>query len=191
MKKCSELGRTMIEVIGVLAILTAVSVGINKFINNMHDKYKISRITQQITDLRKNISNRYVANGDYSVINIQDMIDSNVIPSDMVDDGKVIHAYNAEVTFSGARDTYQVTFPELPHHVCVELAVMNWNFGGSSDLYRLKVNDTEFNWPIMAAGGKELPVSISDAETACILPPKEDEGGVTEYNNNTITWTFR
>lgn len=191
MKKCSELGRTMIEVIGVLAILTAVSVGINKFINNMHDKYKISRITQQITDLRKNIRNRYVANGDYSVIKTQDMIDSNVIPSDMVDNGKVIHAYNAEVTFSGAKDTYQITFSKLPHHVCVELAVMNWNFGGSSDLYRLKINENEFNWPIMAAGGKELPVSISDAEVACVLPPKEDENGVTEYNNNTITWTFR
>lgn len=191
MKRCSEQGRTMIEVIGVLAILTAVSVGINKFINNMHDKYKISRITQQITDLRKNISNRYVANGDYSIINAQEIIDSKVAPPDMVDNGKIIHAYNAVVTFSGARDTYQVTFPELPHHVCVELAVMNWNFGGSSDLYRLKVNDTEFNWPILANGGKELPVSISDAEVACVLPPKKDEGGVTEYNKNTITWTFR
>ena len=72
MKKCSEQGRTMIEVIGVLAILTAVSVAINKFINNMHDKFKISRITQQSTDLRKNISNRYVANGDYTVIKAQD-----------------------------------------------------------------------------------------------------------------------
>ncbi len=190
MKKCSEQGRTMIEVIGVLAILTAVSVAINKFINNMHDKFKISRITQQITDLRKNISNRYVANGDYTVIKAQDMIEGKVIPSDMVDNGKVIHAYNAEVSFNGARDTYQVTFPKLPHHVCVELAVMNWNFGGSSDLYRLKINETEFNWPILANGGKELPVSISDAEVACVLPPKEDES-YTEYNDNTITWTFR
>lgn len=191
MNKCSEFGRTMIEVIGVLAILTAVSVGINKFINNMHDKYKISRISQQIIDLRKNISNRYVANGDYSVISVQEIIKSNVAPSDMIDNGKIIHAYNAEVTFSGAHDTYQITFPKLPHTVCLELAVMNWNFGGSSDLFRLKINDTEFNWPIMANGGKELPVSLSDASAACIIPPDKDEGGVAEYNNNSITWTFR
>ena len=191
MKNCSQLGRTMIEVIGVLAILTAVSVAINKFINNMHDKFRISRITQQITDLRKNISNRYVANGDYSVIKVQEMIDSKVIPSDMVDNGKVIHAYNSEVTFDGSKDTYQVTFTQLPHHVCVELAVMNWNFGGSSELYRLKVNETEFNWPMLANGGKELSVTLADAEVACILPPKDDENDIIEYNDNTITWTFR
>lgn len=191
MKSCSELGRSMIEIIGVLAIISTVTMGITKFINSMHDKYKISRITQQITDLRKNISNRYVANGDYSIINTQEMIDSKVVPPDMVDGGKVIHAYNAEVTFNGAKDTYQVTFPKLPHHVCVELALMNWEFSGNSDLYRVKINDTEFNWPIVANGGKELPISITDAEETCILPPDEDEGGVAEYNDNTITWTFR
>lgn len=191
MKNYSECGRSMIEVIGLLAILATVTTGINKFITSMHDKYKISRITQQITDLRKNISNRYVANGDYSIIKTQDMIDSDVIPPDMVDGSKVIHAYNAEVTFNGAKDTYQITFPQLPHHVCVELALMNWEFSGNSDLYKIKINETEFNWPIIANGGKELPVTITDAEAACILSPDDKNGGVTEYNKNTITWTFR
>ena len=181
MKKCSELGRSMIEIIGVLAIISTVTMGIMNFVNSMHDKYKISRITQQITDLRKNISNRYVANGDYSVIKAQDMIDSNVIPPDMIDGKKIIHAYNAEVQFNGNKDTYEVTFPELPTHVCLELALMNWEFSGSSDLYRLKINNTEFNWPIIANGGKELPVTLVDAQAAC---------SAGEYKNS-ITWTFR
>lgn len=181
MKKCSEFGRTMIEVIGVLAILTAVSAAINKFINSMHDKYKISRITQQITDLRKNVSNRYVANGDYSVIKLQDIVNGNVAPSDMIDNGKVIHAYNSEVSFSGNKDTYQITFPNLPKHVCMELAIMNWTFGGNSELYKLKINNVDFNWPLLANGGKELPVTITDASAAC---------SAEEYKNS-ITWTFR
>lgn len=52
MIKSSQAGRSMIEVIGVLAILSAVTMAITKMVNSVHDRYLISRITQQINDLR-------------------------------------------------------------------------------------------------------------------------------------------
>ena len=50
MIKSSQAGRSMIEVIGVLAILSAVTMAITKMVNSVHDRYLISRITQQIID---------------------------------------------------------------------------------------------------------------------------------------------
>ena len=57
MTRNNEFGRSMIEILGVLAIIGMVTMSISKLIGSMHDRYKVSRVTQQITDLRKNISN--------------------------------------------------------------------------------------------------------------------------------------
>ena len=105
---------------------------------------------------------------------------------------KLIHAYDWDVLLSGTKDTYQITFEHLPHQACVELALMNWQFGGNSDLYSIKINQTEFNWPLNAAGGKVLPVEITDATTACIPPPpKDNPAAAVDQEDNDITWTFR
>ena len=178
MKQISECGRSMIEVIGVLAIIGVISVALAKTIMSVYDKYKISRVTQQITELKKNISNRYVANGDYSIIDISEMLTENIVPADMKNSGTVEHSFGGAVTIFGDTDTYSVTFPRLTQQACVELALMNWVFSGDSDLFRLKINDTEFNWPIVNSAGAQLPVTASDAMTAC-------------SDNATITWTFR
>ena len=94
MIKSSQAGRSMIEVIGVLAILSAVTMAITKMVNSVHDRYLISKITQQINDLRKGISNRYVASGTYENISAEEVIASNAGPSDMFDkeNKKLIHA---------------------------------------------------------------------------------------------------
>lgn len=182
MNRNNEYGRSMIEILGVLAIIGMVTMSLGKLISSMHDRYKISRITQQITDLKKSLSNRYAAYGDYSVIKVADIISGRIVSGDMIEGGKVMHAYGSAVEFAGDKDTYQVTFKELPQRVCLELALMNWQFHGDSDLFRIKINDTTFNWPIMAGeGSKEMPVSISDATAAC---NKDDD-------KNIITWTFR
>lgn len=194
MIKSSQAGRSMIEVIGVLAILSAVTMAITKMVNSVHDRYLISRITQQISDLRKGISNRYVASGTYENISAEEVIASNAGPSDMFDkeNKRLIHAYDWDVLLSGTKDTYQITFEHLPHLACVELALMNWQFGGNSDLYSIKINQTEFNWPLNAAGGKVLPVEITDATTACIPPPpKDNPAAAVDQEDNDITWTFR
>ncbi len=60
MTRNNEFGRSMIEILGVLAIIGMVTMSISKLIGSMHDRYKVSQVTQQITDLRKNISNRYM-----------------------------------------------------------------------------------------------------------------------------------
>lgn len=192
MNRISENGRTMIEVIGVLAIITAVTIALTKMVNKMHDRFKISQITQEITDLRKNVSNRYVANGDYTGITDADIISGKVAPSEMVDGDKLVHAYNGDVEIIGDHDSYKITFSSIPHSACVELALMNWNFNGSTDLFEIKINETEFKWPLLAGTGPKLPVEITDATTACSPPPpKDDSTPVRDLNDNEITWTFR
>jgi len=171
----------MIEILGVLAVIGMVTLSISKLVSSIYDKYKTSRISQQIVDLKKAVSNRYVANGDYTVINVADIISDRIAPHDMIDGAKVMHAYNGEVTFSGTKDTYLIKFDKLPDRICLELALMNWQFHGDSDLYRIKINDTEFNWPVLAGeGSKEMPVALTDASAAC-----------AKGDANEITWTFR
>lgn len=192
MIKNSQAGRTMIEVIGVLAIISTVTISIAKVVNSAHNRYLISRVTQQIGDLRRGISNRYVASGTYENITAEEVIASNAGPSDMFDkkNKKLLHAYNGDVVLAGTKDTYLITFKHLPGQACIELALMNWQFGGNSDLYSIKINQTEFNWPLIAGEGKVLPIGINDATAACIPTPSKDNPSASADNND-ITWTFR
>ena len=182
MHKETQIGRSMIETIGVLAIIMAVSMAIAKLIGSMQDKFKMSRISQQIIDLKKGIGNRYVASGTYENITIAEIVDSNAAPLDMIDrSSKVLtHAYAGDVTVSGDAENYHITFNKLPYLVCTELATINWNFQGNTDLFLVKINNSIYSWPLMAqANHKKLPVSIADALTDC---------QATTYN--TITWSF-
>ena len=44
MTRNNEFGRSMIEILGVLAIAGMVTMSISKLIGSMHDRYKISRV---------------------------------------------------------------------------------------------------------------------------------------------------
>lgn len=49
----AEAGYTLIESIGFIAVISMLAISIISLINNMLDKYRMSRVTQQIVELQK------------------------------------------------------------------------------------------------------------------------------------------
>ncbi len=177
----NEKGHTMLEIISILGFLAAFSVGIIHVVSSMYDKYKVGRITSQIEEIRKTISNRYLAKGTFVGLTASRLITDGAVPNDMVSGTDSIrHAFNGDVALRGYFNRYTVTFKKLPLQACIELAMMSWTVGDSSDLINLKVNSTNYRWPSApGAASKLLPVQLYDAAESCT------------GDDNTIMWNFQ
>lgn len=55
----SQSGYTLIEAIMFIGVIAMLAIAVINLINSMLDKYRISRVTQQIVDLQKNIDFRF------------------------------------------------------------------------------------------------------------------------------------
>lgn len=177
----NERGHTMLEIISILGVLAALSAGIIGVVSSMYDKYKVGRVSQQIEELRKTISNRYLAKGTFVGLTPSRLITDGAVPNDMVSGtDNLRHAFNGDVELKGYFNRYTITFKHLPLEACIELAMISWTIGDSSDLINLKINSNNYRWPSApGAGSNLLPVQLYDAGASC------------NGDENTIMWNFQ
>lgn len=178
--KNNEKGATMVETIMVLGVLGAMAVGAAVVANSMYDKYRMSRVSQQLVDLKKVVAARYVADGNYSDLKASGMISEKLPPNDMINGTSALHhAYKGVVAIKGNTATYEITFNSLPLRACLEMGIMDWMVDNTSDLVSMKINAVTFKWPWLSSSNT-LPAQVPDVEKAC----KDD-------NANNITWVFQ
>ena len=173
-------GATMVEMIMVLGIIGALGISIATLVNSMYDRYRVSRVGGQIEELKKLINNRYIADGRYTNVSVETVIDEEIAPKDMVNGNRLFHSYNGEVTVKGSNDSYEITFSDLPQKVCVELGILDWTVDNSSDLVSLDINGKIFKWPWVAGAGNKLPAQMGDVSAAC-----------KSGDENIIKWNFQ
>lgn len=180
MIKENEQGYTMMEVISVLAIIGVLAASAAKLVGNMFDRYKASRVADQIVEMQKVINRRYVAEGNYSNLSAETLIEEKLLSGDMRSDDKIVHAYG-DVEVIGGAVSFQVVYKTLPYNVCVTLANLNWIVQDSSDLVSLDINGSKYEWPAAAENvQRQLPMDINRAMAVC-----------SRDKDNTITWEFQ
>lgn len=179
-KQNSQSGYTLVESIMFIGVMIMLSISIIMLINNMLDKYRISRITQQIVDLQKNIDFRFSAAENFNDLDENLLINEKIVPGDMTSGHEIYHAYHGDVIISNARQgsVYEVTFNKLPHNACIELAMVDWMSGYNSHLVHIKINNKYFTW--QGKNATKLPMEYSNALDAC-----------NNNRNNVITWQFQ
>lgn len=186
-----ESGRSMVEMLGVLAIIGVLAAGAYALAGSAIGKYRISQGVAQLSSLSKGISRYYAAAGQYVDIDVENLIKDGVPMSNMKKDANSLrHVFGGDVVV-GPQDcttptgedefceSFYITFEGLYRKACIEMATMSWADTDSSRLKSIKINDTEFVWKSSNASEKELPISIVDAGEDC------------ESSGNSITWVFR
>ena len=106
-----EQGRSMIEMLGVLAIIGVLSVGgINGFSKAM-DAYKVNNIVEQIGTIIANAKSIGLRQGGkYTGLNNTSAKKMKIIPDEMINSsGKVTHVYGGEVRVGSAKELYGLT----------------------------------------------------------------------------------
>ena len=180
MKKDSEQGYTLIEVVAVLSIVGVLMMSMSMVVSSMFTRYKTNRIQDQLITLQKVVNQRFVADGNYSRAKSSFLIDDKVIPSDMVNDNDLVVAMGKGEILPG-NTTFRIRFSELPLTACINLALMSWVSQDTSDLVSMKINNKTFNWPRKAASeDSSMPITAGVASTTC-----------QRGDDNTITWEFQ
>jgi len=188
MLRTNENGRSMVEMMGYMAVVMTVIVAIGKIVTNVFNEHKYSQASIQLSDLATAISKAGAMEKDYSQVNMAKYIPSTY----KVAGGKIFHAFGGEVSVgavSGDADKFSITFKNLKRKQCIELGMKDWHHNRNVDLYSIGVNNTYSYWPVYK---NESGTNDSLPMTRIILAGKEaDEKGLCNLDvNNTITWIF-
>jgi type II secretory pathway pseudopilin PulG len=181
-----ENGRSMIEMLGVLAIVGVLSVGGIAGYSKAMSKFKIGKTQDQIQSLVSNIRAMWSSEPDYAGLNAEFLIKTDILPKDMrKGTDAAINAFNGDVAFAGGGagvKQFTIKYEGLPPNVCIEVATADWGSDTSSGLVSLAIQpngaggDT-FNW---TAAKHFSTLTTVKAQSLC-----------TDPANNFLTWTYQ
>ena len=151
MIKTNESGRSMIEMLGVLAIIGVLSVGGIAGYSKAMNKFKTNKVADNVSMLVANIKTLYAQQNSYNGLDVNSAISMGVVPDELVsarpkDDGTggaLTNAYNGNVYISAASSNgattsddlaFYIIFTGLSKEACITLATNDWGSSFSSGL---------------------------------------------------------
>ena len=184
----SQSGRSMFEALGYIMIMILVTYAATAMVNTGLGKYRMSRIHQELTDLKKVISQRYVAASDYSEVKMSTLCEEGIGPANVVPSKKTgcnkkgTHIMGGGVEIGNDEGkSFFIKFDGLPTMVCAELGSMVWVINDGSDLDWMDINGTTWKWEF----------SDTEKTTKHLLPAKTaDVMKACDKKQNVITWHF-
>ena len=155
MKQINENGRSMVEMLGVLAIIGVLSVGGIAGYSKAMNKYKINKTTDQVSMLVANIRTLFSSQGNYAGLKNGSAIKFGVVPNDMYTtaaNGAYASNYSITNAFGGAvtiaydkaragdtgsttgDEAFTIRYDGLSSEACVTVATGDWGSGQASGL---------------------------------------------------------
>ncbi len=153
MIKTNESGRSMIEMLGVLAIIGVLSVGGIAGYSKAMNKFKTNKVADNVSMLIANIKTMYAQQNSYEDLSNINAVSMGLVPDELVVDaaaGTLSNAYNGAVTISEAKSlstgtdklAFTIQFDGLSREACMTLATNDWGSSYSSGLIAIKVSGT-------------------------------------------------
>ena len=153
MLKTNESGRSMIEMLGVLAIIGVLSVGGIAGYSKAMNKFKTNKVADNVSMIVANIKTMYAQQKTYKDLTTNSARNMGLIPDELVKKGGTAqnptyaykNAYNGEVeihasesTTGGDNKAFVIYFGGLSKEACITLATNDWGSGYSSGLIALR-----------------------------------------------------
>lgn len=182
--KSEQSGRSMVEMLGVLAIIGVLSVGGIAGYSKAMAKFKLTKAMDQLTMLLANIRTTYAGMQSYKDLTTAKAITYGLAPGDMINGNTLVNAFGGSVEVAAVQHNtvanmgFAVSFNSLTKEACINLATADWGTGiegitlSSSAADALKA-DSEPTTSI-----SDLPMSLDDANTKC----------ASTTDANSITW---
>lgn len=200
LEKNEQTGRSMVEMLGVLAIIGVLSVGGIAGYSKAMTKFKITKTMDQVSMTVANIRTLYSGQRNYNGLATANALDMGVVPAEMegAAANTLVNAFQGAVTIGTINynnqnaSAFRISYENMGQEACVQLITSDWGSGASSGFIGIQVSATapaDQNAPQFgnnAAKGAaawdnmHLPVTPSDAATTC----------ATDSGYTTITWYY-
>ena len=143
-RQTNPIGRSMIEMLGVLAIVGVLSVGGIAGYSKAMEKFKINKTIEQVAQIATNIRTLYAQQKSFSGLNNTTAIQMGVVPDEMATSGgtesygqyygqDIATVFGGNVFIRGGWDgeTFAIELRNITKNACVFLATADW---GATDL---------------------------------------------------------
>ncbi len=194
MVKDNQHGRSMVEVIGYMGAVMAIVAGVGKMVSGAYSDYKISKASQQLSDLASAIVRASTTYPNYreTVQNINDRTSEglNLIPSTFrVAGSKTFHAFGGETTLGTRDNMFYIRYDGLTREQCIELGMKDWINNKIVDLAFLSVNDIDWCWPANKESENDCP-TLPTKRSILAGADDNDDGQCNKETDNFIIWYF-
>ena len=182
-----ESGRSMVEMLGVLAIVGVLSVGGIAGYSQAMAKFKVTKAMDQVQTIITNMRTLYASSRTYSQVTPATAYTVGILTDETYTGSKGINPFGGEINFGNTTRTFSVTYTNLTPEACVKIATAEWGADESSGLVTMtvgKTKQTKYKWAsdtkTTDAKGT-LPVTVANAIENC---GSSSADGV-------ITWEYR
>lgn len=213
--RVNEQGRSMIEMLGVLAIVGVLSVGGIAGYSKAMAKFKTNKVIDQINTISTNVRTLYSSQRNYGGLNNGTAIRMALIPSEMYaasnksafgSDVEVTNAFGGNLYIhsvnrgTGTDNAYVIAVDALPKTACVSIATTDWGGDSGSGLVAMQIKTlgadetadslTDLNANIVdtsGTAGNVIAVPGSDTTTPLSIANAEMACG----DLNGVVWKFQ
>jgi len=193
--RINEQGRSMIEMLGVLAIVGVLSVGGIAGYSKAMNKFKTNKLIDQINMLSTNIRTLYSSQRNYANLNNALAIQTGIVPSEMYDPSSststtITNAFGGLVQIQSAAiasdndGSYIIAVAGVPSASCISVLTTDWGGDSGSGLLgmyaaadsdvdttagKLSGTSLEASESLAVVGDTSfgLPYSVVNAHQAC------------------------
>jgi len=151
--KINESGRSMIEMLGVLAIIGVLSVGGIAGYSKAMSKYRVNKTIDQVSHIAANTRILFSAQKDYSDLSDDVITKAKLFPDDVIKAGNK-NPFAGDVTLEaasrfddkGAGDgndgkAFVITYTGIPEEACIDLLTIDWGTGTAGGIISLGTAD--------------------------------------------------
>lgn len=138
----NQFGRSMIEMLGVLAIIGVLSIGGIAGYSHAMKKNKINTLKQSISHVVMQVKNYYINHDSYEGLTTDTAIEAGIIPDDMLvadettESGKAVKTiYGGNFIIRATSDPsdgtplFAVILTDVPKDIVLELSTTDWSSG--------------------------------------------------------------
>ena len=182
----NQTGRSMIEMIGVLAIIGVLSVGGIHGYTSVMEKYRTNRMQDEMQQLVMGVRASLDVKKIKTETDSSFWYDAGIFNDDNYDKatGHGRNMFDGDIdikTYSGAagRTMFSVSYTNVPVYACRKIILLDWDAGSSAGgLISIDVGNRTFSWTAVSEDSR-LPLTLERALDICGSQEK------------VITWHFR
>ncbi len=153
--KINQNGRSMIEMLGVLAIIGVLSAAGLIGYSKAMAKHKMNRTINQMVQIVNNIhtafANSQSGTNPYTALvgeeGMRKAVALNIFPDEMIYDRNIptiLNLYKGKVSIQSEDGSdFEVVFEDLPKDVSIAIGTINWGIEDASGLQEIEINDGE------------------------------------------------
>ena len=180
-----ESGRSMIEMIGVLALIGVLSIGGIIGYATAMEKYRANKAVDEIQTLIANVQSVVDVRPILKETSTEMWYEMGVFADDNWNKEKKVgrNLFDGDIIIEtkakkGVKTMLVLTYTNVPLRACRKLAVLNWDGGNAERLLSMELGEREYTWAAETFD-RMLPISFDQAMEAC------------NFDGTTFVWNFR